>query len=142
MASFCEKGGDVFLLRLVQRVVERADDSFRRLHRQLRFYCCRACGREAVSKHRQPALRLLPSGFVLQHVPVLRKNSVRDSYDVRGDPGARPPVTGEAPVKQDIFAVGDGHGVLVPQCGRCRSYEIEESISSRSDVCAVLDVVG
>src|SRR5258705_8894647 len=50
--------------------------------------------RSSVSKllaeHRQAALGFGLRRLVLQHIPVLGENAIRDAAHVRGDPGARP----------------------------------------------------
>src|SRR5207249_910733 len=62
--------------------------------------------------------------------------------DVAGNPGSRPSVIDKAPVQQYVVAVSGSYVVLVAQLGRSRFDEIEQPISSRRDVRAVLDVIG
>src|SRR5206468_12829841 len=73
--------------------------------------------REPVSKHGKSALRLLLRDFILERVPVLDENAVRDADNIPGDPGARPAVAGETAVQEYVVTVDGDHVILVAQLG-------------------------
>src|SRR6185436_11361606 len=74
--------------------------------------------RKAFAEHRKPALGLLASGFILNHVPMLCENSVLDSKNVRGDPIDWLAKAGESSLHDDEISVGHNCARLIPECGR------------------------
>jgi hypothetical protein len=68
-----------------------------------------------VAKHREAALGLFPSGFVLNHVPMLHENSIVDSENVRGDPVDRLAKAGESAMNDDKISVGHNGARLIPK---------------------------
>jgi len=97
---------------------------------------------ELLAEHRQAALGFGLRRLVLKYIPVLGENAVGDAADVRGDPGARPTIAGEAAVDDDVVAAGGDHAGLVPQRRRQAADEIEQAFAAGRDVGAVLDVIG
>ena len=71
-----------------------------------------------VAKHREAAFGLFPSGFVLNHVPMLNENSILDSKNVRGDPIDRLAKAGESAMHDDEISVGHNCARLIPKCRR------------------------
>src|SRR5258708_38584810 len=72
--------------------------------------------RKAFAKHREAAFGLLPSHLVLNHVPMLRENSILDSENVRGDPVDGLTNAGESAVHDDEIYVGHNDAQLVSEC--------------------------
>src|SRR6266850_6234740 len=99
-------------------------------------------GSEVIAKHWQAALRFGFCYFVLQDVPVFGQAAVLDPDNIRGDPRNRRAVSRETSVDNDIVALRDDELVFVTQgVGRVAD-QIEQSIATRFDVSAVLNVVG
>ncbi len=72
---------------------------------------------------------------------MLRQAAVLDPDNVRGDPGNRRAVSGETAVDDYVVALGDDELMLVTQRVGCVADQIEQSIATRFDVRAVLNVV-
>src|SRR5689334_16458974 len=70
-------------------------------------------GRKEVAEHREAAFGLLPSGFVLNDVPMLHENSTFDSKNVRGDPVDRSAKAGEPAVDNDEVTIRHDDAGLV-----------------------------
>jgi transcriptional regulator GlxA family with amidase domain len=62
--------------------------------------------KEFLAEHRQSALRFGPGHFVLQHIPMLGENPVRDTHDVRGNPIFRQPGVRKSTVNDHMVTVG------------------------------------
>jgi hypothetical protein len=92
------------------------------------------------AKHRPAALRLCVGRFVLQHVPMLRKQTISDAYDVGCDPAAGSSMTREPSVDDHDLLFGDDCTVFVSQRRRYALDQIEEGAAPRRDMRAVLDV--
>src|SRR5207245_7404601 len=67
--------------------------------------------------------------------------TVGDADDVGRDPAARPSTAREASVEDHKFLVSEDHAVFVSQRWRRTFDQIEETLTSRRDVSAVLDIV-
>src|SRR5882762_10152877 len=74
--------------------------------------------RKAFAKHREAAFGLLPSRLVLNHVPMLRENSILDSQNVRRDPIDALAETGESTMHDDEISVSYNYARLMLQCRR------------------------
>src|SRR5436853_7924966 len=94
-----------------------------------------------VAKHRQTALRFGFCRFVLQDVPMFGQAAVLDPDNIRGDPGNRPAESREASVYDDVVALCDDELMFVTQTVGCIVDQIEQSIATRFDMCAVLNIV-
>jgi hypothetical protein len=71
---------------------------------------------------------------------VLGEAAVFDPDYVRGDPGGGPAIAREAAVDNDVVAFREDELMLVTQgVGRAPD-QIEQTVATRLDVCAVLDV--
>ena len=68
-----------------------------------------------VAKHGKAAFGLFPSGFVLNHVPMLHENSILDWKNVRGDPIDRLAKAGESAMHDDEISVGHNCARLIPK---------------------------
>jgi hypothetical protein len=79
--------------------------------------------------------------FVLQDVPVLGETAVLHPDDVGSDQRRRLAVSREAPVQDDVIAVGHNDGVLVTQRIGQAPHEIKQAIATGLDMGAVLDVI-
>src|SRR5271154_6813968 len=95
---------------------------------------------ERLAKHREATLGLFPSCFVLNHVPMLRKNSVLNSENVRGDPIDGLTEAGESAVHDHHIALGHNYTRLIPECLRQTFDEVKQSLAPRLDVSTVLDI--
>src|SRR5258705_12012611 len=105
--------------------------------------CSVSCVRwERVSKHGISALRLLLCGLVLNHVPMFDENSVFDPQNIRRDPIHRQADPGEAPVNDDKISVSRDRPRFILQRWRNAPDEIEKAVSTRLDVCAMLNIIG
>src|SRR5713101_4751407 len=82
-------------------------------------------GGKLVAEHGQPAHRRGPCRLVLEHIPVLRQESVLDPQDVARDPVRGSAVAGESPVRDDIVPFGHDQVRLVPKRRGCRLDEVE-----------------
>src|SRR5882672_688901 len=98
--------------------------------------------RKCVAKHRVSAFGLLLSRLVLNNIPVLDQHAIFDANDVRRDPVHRSSKAGESPVDDHEFAIGHNHPRFILQRGRNALDEIEEAVSTRLDVCAMLNIIG
>src|SRR5258705_8991035 len=96
--------------------------------------------RKAFPKHREAAFGLLPTRLVLNHVPMLRENSILDSENVRGDPVDGLTNAGESAVHDDKISVGHNDARLILQRWRKTFDEVKQTLAPRLDVSAVLDV--
>src|SRR5882757_4721561 len=83
--------------------------------------------RKVGTEHREAALGLFPSGFVLNHVPMLHEKSILDSKNVRGDPVGRPAKAGESAVDNDEVTIRHDHARLVRERWRQTPDEAEEA---------------
>ncbi len=95
-----------------------------------------------VPEHRQAAFRLLLRGFVLDHIPVLDQNPVLDTKNVRCNPIHRSTETAKSAVHDHEISVGHDRSRFVLERWRKALDEIEQAITARRDMSAVLDVVG
>src|SRR5882757_7727771 len=98
------------------------------------------CG-ETVAEHRQPALRLLGGGFVLDDIPVFGEQTIFDPYDVCHYPVGGLPDIPKSTVQHHVVAVRGDQRVLVAHVGRAAFDKSEKTLASRFDVRAVLNVV-
>src|ERR1700730_5740226 len=66
--------------------------------------------------------------------------AVLETHDIGGNPGGGPPISGEASVRNDVVPLGNDHLVLVTQRAGQRPDEVEQAVTTRRNVSAVLDV--
>jgi len=96
---------------------------------------------ETVTKHGKAADGLGLGRLVLQHVPVLRQETVFEPDDVGRNPGRWPSDSRETAVRNDVIAFCDNELVFVAQRIRHRPDPSKQSFASRRDVRAVLDIL-
>src|SRR6266576_632042 len=99
-------------------------------------------GGEVIAKHWQPALRFGFCRLVLQYIPVFGKAAVLDPDNIRSDPGNGPADSREASVYDDVVALRNDELMFVTQTVGRVADQIEQSLATRFDVSAVLNVVG
>ena len=94
-----------------------------------------------VTKHRKPTLGLSFGCFVLQDIPVLGETTGLNSDDVGRYQCCGLPISRKAPMQYYVVALGHDDPVLVAQSvGEC-PHEIEQAVSARLNMGAMLDVV-
>jgi hypothetical protein len=96
--------------------------------------------RETVAEHRQAAFRFGFCRLVLQDVPVFGETAVLDPDHVRGNPGDGPTIAREAAVDDDVVAFREDELMLVTQGIGQTLDQIEQTVTARFDVRAMLDV--
>src|SRR3981189_272141 len=82
------------------------------------------------AEHREPALGLSLRRFVLQNVPMLGETVVFHADDIGGDPRGGAAIAREAPMRDDVVALGDDQLVLVPKRIGKRADEVEEPVAA------------
>src|SRR5258708_35165509 len=98
--------------------------------------------RERVAEHRIPALGLLLCSLVLNDIPVFDENLILQANDVGCDPVHRQSDVREPAMNDDVVTFCKNYPGLILE-RRWRSLDkVEEPVSSRLDVGAVLNVVG
>src|SRR5882757_5160562 len=96
---------------------------------------------EGVAEHGQPAHRRLAGHFVFDDVPVLDELAVAYPHGVHHDPRCRLSVPGETAAQHHHVPLGHDQLELVAQCLGQGLDQAEQTVSTRWDVRAVLDVV-
>src|SRR5258708_37687831 len=96
--------------------------------------------RKARPEHRGFTLRLFFGGFILDDVPMLDKDSVLHADNIRGNPIHRSEAA-KSPVHDHEVSLSHDRSRLVPQGGREALNEIEQTLATRRDMSAVLNVV-
>src|SRR5579859_6440833 len=97
--------------------------------------------RKRSSEHWVSALGLLLGRLVLDHIPVLDQNAVLDADNVGSNPVHRLAEARESAVHDHELFFGNYRSRFVLQCGRHTLDEIEQTLPTRRDMGAVLDVV-
>src|SRR5882724_11547492 len=95
---------------------------------------------EGLSEHGSATLRLLFGGLVLNHVPVLDKDSVLDAHNIRGNPIHRSTETTKSPVHDHEVSLSHDRSRFVFQCWGDALNEIEQTFATGFDMSAVLNV--
>src|SRR5437870_2123082 len=98
-------------------------------------------GRECSSEHGPLAYRLFFRRFILNYVPMLDKDSVLNAHNICSDPIRRRTETAKSPVHDHDVSLSHDRSGLVLQGWRKAPNEIEQTLTTRSNVCAVLDIV-
>src|ERR1700757_462790 len=101
----------------------------------------RGLRREAIAKHGKAADRFLPCGFVLQYIPVLGQETIFKSDNIGRNPGRWPSHPSETAMCDHIVAICDDELVFIAQGIWRRADKVEQSLASRRNVRAVLDVL-
>src|ERR1700728_3040117 len=116
----------------------------RKLYHQLNGGACRIlCSLgKLVPEHWFAALGLLTRRLVLDHVPVLDQDFVLDANNVRCNPVHGQAKVGKSSMHDHEISLGHDRSCFVLE--RCRKAlnEIEESLTARLDMSAVLNVIG
>jgi hypothetical protein len=102
---------------------------------------CSSCAGELAAKHGHAALRLLSGGLVLKDIPVLYEHAIGNADDVGCDPVPWSPIARKSAVDDHEILIGENHTGFIPQRRRHAPDQTEQSLASRWDVGAVLDVV-
>src|SRR5216683_7122550 len=98
--------------------------------------------RERFAEHRIPTLGLLLVSLVLNDIPMFDQNPILQANDSRCDPVHRQSDVGEPAMNDDVFTFCQNHPGLILEQRRRGLDEVEEPVSSRLDMGAVLNVVG
>lgn len=98
--------------------------------------------RKRVAEHRIPALGLLLCSLVLNDIPVFDENPILQTNDVRCDPVQRQSDVRKPTMNDDVVVFCKKHPGLMLERRRRGLDEVEEPVSSRLDMGAVLNVVG
>src|SRR5271163_2839873 len=100
------------------------------------------CSRKGGAEHRVSALGLFLGSFVLDHIPMLNKDAVFNAKNVSRNPVHRRAETGEPAMHDHEVPVGNNCPRFVSKKVRESFDQVEQSLSARFDMRAVLDVVG
>src|ERR1700722_681462 len=98
-------------------------------------------GRECSSEHGRTAFRLLFRGLILNDIPMLHEFPGFNTHNVSGDPIHRSTEIAESTVHDHEVSFGHDRSRFVLQCWRDVLDEIEQTVATRSDMSAVLNVV-
>src|ERR1700675_4778093 len=98
-------------------------------------------GRECSSKHGRTALRLIFRGLILNDIPMLREFAGFDTHNIGGDPIHRSTEIAESTVHDHEVSLSQDGPSFVFQCWRDVLDEIEQTVATRRDMSAVLNVV-
>jgi len=93
------------------------------------------------AEHRVSALGLFRSGFVLDYIPMLNKDAVFNAKNISRDPINRCTEPGKPAVHDHEIPVGNNCPRFVSKIVRESFDEVEQSLTARLDMRAVLDVV-
>src|SRR5271154_3133497 len=98
-------------------------------------------GRECSSEHGRAAFRLLFRGLILNDIPMLREFPGFNTHNVSGDPIRRSTEIAESTVHDDEVSLSQDGPSFVFQCWRDVPNEVEQTVATRCDMSAVLNVV-
>ena len=90
------------------------------------------------AKHRAATLGFGPRGFVLKYVPVLSQQTVLNAHNIGGNPCNGAAIACESTMHNDVVVLGHDHARLVTELGGKAADQVEETLASGLDVCAVL----
>src|ERR1700704_379699 len=112
-------------------------------HRSLPAATCSfsSVGRECSSEHGPLAYRLFFRRFILNDVPMLDKDSVLNAHNIRGNPIHRSTETAKSPVHDNDVSLSHDRSRFVLQRWWEALDEIEQTLTTRCDMSAVLNVV-
>src|SRR5260370_15746735 len=96
---------------------------------------------KCVPEHGPLAYRLFFRCFMLNDVPMLDKDSVLNAHDICGNPVHREAEVRKSPVHDHEVSLGHNHSRFILQRWRKALDEIEQALTTGSDMRAVLDVV-
>src|SRR6202171_4898238 len=113
-------------------------------HRSLSVETCSfsSLSRECSSEHGLLAYRLFFRHFILNDVPMLDKDPVLNAHNICGNPIHRSTETAKSPVHDHEVSLSHDRSRFVLQCWRDALDEIEQTLTTRRDMSAVLNVVG
>jgi len=89
-----------------------------------------------------PLLDFCSVALVLNDVPVFDENPILQANHVRRDPVHRQSDVGESAMNDNVLTLCKNHSGLIPERRRRGLDEVEEPLSTRLDVGAMLNVVG
>src|SRR5438132_13285568 len=98
-------------------------------------------GRECSTEHGQLAYRLFFRRFILNDIPMLDQDSVLNTHNICGNPIRRRTETAKSPVHDHEVSLRHCRSRLVPQRWGKALDQIEQALTTRCDMCAVLNVV-
>src|SRR6267378_3328776 len=96
---------------------------------------------ESLAEHGSATFRLLFCGLILNDVPMLDKDSVLNAHNIRGNPIHRSAETAKPPVHDHQVSLSHDRSRFVLQRWREALDEIEQTLTTRRDMSAVLNVV-
>src|SRR6266436_1103940 len=102
----------------------------------------KSSGGKRIAEHGQPAPRLLAGGLILDHVPVLRQQSVLDANNVEHDPFRGQAEATKPAMQHYHVALRHDQTVLIFTLGRDALNQAEEPVAPRWYMGAMLNVVG
>src|SRR6266436_5804728 len=102
----------------------------------------KSSGGKRIAEHGQPAPRLLAGGLILDHVPVLRQQSVLDANNVEHDPFRGQAKATKPAMQHHHVALRHDQTVLIFTFGRNALNQAEEPVAPRWYMGAMLEVVG
>ena len=97
---------------------------------------------ERVSKHRVTALGLFLDSLVLNDIPVLKQDTVFHTDNICRNPVHRQPDAREPAMNDDEVSLGYDYSGLIFERWRDALDQVEETVTARLNVRAVLNVVG
>src|ERR1700733_9554847 len=95
---------------------------------------------EILSEHGSATLRLFFGGLILNHVPVLHEDAILDAHNIGGNPIHRKPEVTKSSVYDDQITFGHNCSRFVFECWRSALYQLKQTLTTGSDVSAVLNV--
>src|ERR1700722_3073943 len=98
-------------------------------------------GRECSSEHGPLAYRLIFRRFILNDVPMLDQNAVLNAHDICGNPIQGSTETAKSPVHDHEISLGNDRSRFVLQGWWKALNEVEQTLATRRDMSAVLNVV-
>src|SRR5216684_4702712 len=110
--------------------------------RRICFLSGTRIGRERAAEHWLTTLGLLLCGLVLDHIPMLDQNAILDANDVRRNPVHGLAEVRKSSVHDDKIPFSHNRSRLIFESRRKALDEIEQALTTGSNVRAVLNVVG
>jgi hypothetical protein len=102
---------------------------------------CSDVGRKFVPEHGPLAYRLFFGRFILNDVPMLDKDSPLNAHDIRGNPIHRSAETAKSAVHDHEVSLSHDRSRFVLQRERKALDEVEQTLTTRCDMSAMLDVM-
>src|ERR1700686_650313 len=95
---------------------------------------------EILSEHGSATFRLLFCGFVLDHIPMLDKDSVLHADNICGNPIHRSTKTAKSPVHNHEVSLSHDRSRFVLQRRWKALDQIKQTLATRSNVSAMLNI--